>query len=462
MAHTDGFLDPTSGVLRNKLNITDQDELNIVEGTKAGLRMIDLLAAETPHLDAAGLQAIHKYMFQDVYEWAGELRGWGNYQNLKDSSADSTALGQRTMNFGSYHTLPQHLDELGQQRTAETYLKGHSLPQFIDRAAYYFDQYNYAHGFREGNGRTLAVAFQLLGEAAGYTLDLTQPSNRQQYNLARDFAILRPSGDSRTDLQPLRSFFTHITQPIPGQPPAPLALVPVPAPTPFLQRVEAMREVQQTQEIIWRALLMRDKPLSLTIRQGVRELVLSDEQQPQRLAALKAGAQILLRPDAPAAEPRERQAATRLLRALPLATMLVLAAANLLSATAHPQQPIPPTFTLAEVPPAILERLGSSVQQVRASGQLEKLLQGQQTDPISGFKFPSAPGTPPAETFAVQLQLKRDEAGVAKLFFQLPEKQAAQIKATLTKAVQKLPKSEKLVSEVQEESPNLKRRGPRL
>lgn len=71
----DPYLDPDSGVLRNRLGITDAAELVQVEAALTGSRLIDLERRRLPgRYDLAHLQVFHRYIFGDVYDWAGELR----------------------------------------------------------------------------------------------------------------------------------------------------------------------------------------------------------------------------------------------------------------------------------------------------------------------------------------------------------------------------------------------------
>ncbi|AMJ66036.1 hypothetical protein AXW84_11785 [Hymenobacter sp. PAMC 26628] len=338
---TDGFTDPYTGILSNRLHITDEDKLAEVEGNCFHFRMLEVLTGrvEVEPYNAQGLQALHRHLFQDVYAWAGQLRGWGQFQTTKSSSADADAVGQQTMFFGSYQQLPEHLDTIGQQLAAERYLKGLDKEQFVARAAYYFDQYNYAHPFREGNGRTLGLAFQVLGESAGYDVNLVAQSNPKQYNQARDHAILRPTGNAETDLQPLRAFFAQITTPLPGLVLTPPNAVVVPA---FLQRVEAMREVQQAQEAIaWNLLGGKHTMLARQIMQGMRGIVHPSDEQPARLTTLRSGAEILQQMPVKMEEPRLAQRLGRLLRALPMVTVVLLVAGPVLKAEAHSGPTLP-------------------------------------------------------------------------------------------------------------------------
>jgi cell filamentation protein len=64
-----------SNVLRNKLGITDADALRIAELEIAAVRVLE--AERTPirgKLDFKHLCDIHRYIFGDIFEWAGKLR----------------------------------------------------------------------------------------------------------------------------------------------------------------------------------------------------------------------------------------------------------------------------------------------------------------------------------------------------------------------------------------------------
>ena len=64
-----------TNVLINKLNITDDEDLFNAERELVSLRTYEL--NEKPlkgKFDFQYLKDIHKYLFQDVYRWAGEIR----------------------------------------------------------------------------------------------------------------------------------------------------------------------------------------------------------------------------------------------------------------------------------------------------------------------------------------------------------------------------------------------------
>jgi len=69
------FTIPGIGVLKNKLGITNPADLSRAVAASTALRLTELHA--TPihgGFDSTHLQAIHHHIYQDLYDWAGELR----------------------------------------------------------------------------------------------------------------------------------------------------------------------------------------------------------------------------------------------------------------------------------------------------------------------------------------------------------------------------------------------------
>jgi cell filamentation protein len=137
----DPYLDPASGVLRNVLGITDAQELSQVEAALTASRLVDLERHRLPgRYDLTHLRAFHRYIFGDVYDWAGQLR------------TVSIAKG------GEVFCLPQYLESYATDvfgRLAATdRLRGLPRERFISQLAELLGDVNALHPFREGNGRT--------------------------------------------------------------------------------------------------------------------------------------------------------------------------------------------------------------------------------------------------------------------------------------------------------------------
>lgn len=72
---SDPYLDPASGVLRNRLDIADEATLEQTEAAFVATRSYEL--SQTPlkgGFDLQHLLAIHRHLFDDIYDWAGQLR----------------------------------------------------------------------------------------------------------------------------------------------------------------------------------------------------------------------------------------------------------------------------------------------------------------------------------------------------------------------------------------------------
>jgi cell filamentation protein len=63
---------PDYTVLKNRLDIRDAAELDRIERRTASQRAAEPIPSGSFNL--AHLRAIHRHLFQDVYDWAGELR----------------------------------------------------------------------------------------------------------------------------------------------------------------------------------------------------------------------------------------------------------------------------------------------------------------------------------------------------------------------------------------------------
>ncbi len=105
--------------------------------------------------DAAHLQAIHRYLFQDVFPWAGEFR----VVNISKGSS----------NFGPAMHIAGALKELFDNLAKEKLLVGLAVREFVDRAAFYLGEIA-IHPFREGNGRAQREFIRRLALQAGHPL----------------------------------------------------------------------------------------------------------------------------------------------------------------------------------------------------------------------------------------------------------------------------------------------------
>ena len=159
----DHYLDPETGVLKNKLGIREEEELKAAEASLVAWRSYQLV--EKPiqgHFDLNHLKAIHQHLFQDVYEWAGELR---DVDLTRDNSY-----------FANHRYMIEAASLIFAKLAEENYLQGMDSADFSRRAAYYLGEINALHPFREGNGRAQREFINHLAYNNGYLIDWTNIS----------------------------------------------------------------------------------------------------------------------------------------------------------------------------------------------------------------------------------------------------------------------------------------------
>ncbi len=151
---------PGTTVLVNKLGVKEQATLNQAESVAVALRATELLeAAYSAPFSFSFYCGLHKTLFGDIYDWAGELR-------TVDLSKKGTTFypASRLLTLGNAKF--QHLQD--QQDFCA--LDG---SDYIHAIAAFYHELNMLHPFREGNGRTPRVFFTMLLRRKGYNIDVS-------------------------------------------------------------------------------------------------------------------------------------------------------------------------------------------------------------------------------------------------------------------------------------------------
>ena len=128
-------------VLQNKLNITNQIELNKAEekiSKQKAKRLFE--SGDINRMEIGtfkGLAQIHAYLFRDIYEFAGQLR--------------DVNIAKGNFRFAPLMYLPQSLEHISA-------MPQQSFEQIIEK----YVEMNVAHPFREGNGRATRIWLDLI------------------------------------------------------------------------------------------------------------------------------------------------------------------------------------------------------------------------------------------------------------------------------------------------------------
>ncbi len=128
-------------VLKNKLNITNQVELNKQEeliSKKKAQKLFDSGKIDTIKVGTfAGLKQIHKYLFGDIYDFAGKMR--------------EVNISKGNFRFAPVMYLAQSLKQIDKMPQS-------TFDEIIEK----YVEMNIAHPFREGNGRSTRIWLDLI------------------------------------------------------------------------------------------------------------------------------------------------------------------------------------------------------------------------------------------------------------------------------------------------------------
>ena len=152
-------------ILDNKFGINNQIELAKVEEKTTKIKAIKLY--ESGELDNfeigtfSGLASIHKYLFDDIYDFAGKIR--------------EVNISKGNFRFASIMYLEEALKQIDNMPQS-------NFDEIIDK----YIEMNIAHPFREGNGRSTRIWLDLiLKKEIGKVIDWSKVE-KQDYLLAME------------------------------------------------------------------------------------------------------------------------------------------------------------------------------------------------------------------------------------------------------------------------------------
>jgi cell filamentation protein len=153
---SDPYCYPGTDILRNIRNIQDAEELEAFERSLSANRL-ETLPDDFP-ITPEGYRAIDRYIFLDLYDWAGE------YRVVDIARVDNL--------FCLAPYIAQELAKRFKAIQSENNLHGLDAEDFAARAAEHVIELNAIHPFREGNGRTLRAFLFVLARQAGHDIKM--------------------------------------------------------------------------------------------------------------------------------------------------------------------------------------------------------------------------------------------------------------------------------------------------
>lgn len=155
-----------NGTLKNKFNITDYDKLNQLEADLGFAKLISIQSVQTEKVNIALLKGIHKYIFEDIFDWAGEFRTVPLYKEEK------FVIPGLSLDYAKPEEIEEavnrNIASLNSVRWQERNIDEKAL-EFSRRLARLWK----VHPFRDGNTRTILAFAEIYAHEHGFPLDMS-------------------------------------------------------------------------------------------------------------------------------------------------------------------------------------------------------------------------------------------------------------------------------------------------
>jgi cell filamentation protein len=154
-----------TNVLRNLYGVRDADTLQKLESRLTNVRLIELSShtVKTSN-DLEGLKAIHDYIFQDVYSWAGHVRRVPLHK-------PEEALGGGSVAYSQPREIVKEASEAFKNLNSRTW-STMSLDERAVTLSKDIAELWQVHAFREGNTRTVVTFMDKFTREHDMRLDL--------------------------------------------------------------------------------------------------------------------------------------------------------------------------------------------------------------------------------------------------------------------------------------------------
>ncbi len=150
-----------TSVLINKFDIKNQEQLDLVEqGVTTALIAKATVEISFINVNFEFYKMLHKYVFEDIYEWAGKTR--------------KVNMSKKDTIFCEFNRIEELGNQIFDGLARNNYLKNLSGESFLDEFTQLYCSLNYLHPFREGNGRIQRLFLTMLLNDIGLKIDFTK------------------------------------------------------------------------------------------------------------------------------------------------------------------------------------------------------------------------------------------------------------------------------------------------
>ena len=208
----DRYVDPVTKIAYNRLGLRRRSELAAADYRMTDVRLAQLILEPLRGtFDLDHLERLHRHIYSDLYDWAGEHRTISFSRGL-NAEPGWKARFARVDDIAMVAASIRH--DLGMWNT----LKGLAHADFLVRLTSIYVKLNYMHPFLKGNGRAIAAMLTQLASDARYALHFERVEP-EEWSRATAYSMPRVGNGPDApkllrDLRPIRDVFVRIAVPM--------------------------------------------------------------------------------------------------------------------------------------------------------------------------------------------------------------------------------------------------------
>ena len=164
MNKLDPYLYPDVDVLKNKQGIKNQIELDSLESDIVPLRIIALRKEGLVIKSVFDVKKIHKFLFESIFDWAGEFRTITMYKR-------EPILNGYSVDYTPHEYIEKEMEDL-ESKFVSIKWDNLSNKEKIQNASSIVQELWQIHCFREGNTRTVALFLYFLLKSIGLHINV--------------------------------------------------------------------------------------------------------------------------------------------------------------------------------------------------------------------------------------------------------------------------------------------------
>lgn len=173
MSNIDPYLYPNTNVLINKKGLKNQKDLDALESDIVPLRIIALRKQDFVIKSVFDIKKIHKFLFESIFDWAGEFRTISMYKK-------EPILNGYSVDYTPYDYIEYEMDVL-EKRFLKIDWDKLSNKEKLQNTSSIIQELWQIHCFREGNTRTVAMFLYFLLKTIGLHINVEFLGKNAQY-----------------------------------------------------------------------------------------------------------------------------------------------------------------------------------------------------------------------------------------------------------------------------------------